>query len=342
MPRAWKRPPRVALLALSPSVDVSWVVNDARMLRELGCRVTRYAWRGTWKGIPDQLRLAGVAATHDLLIAWFAYKQACQALKAARWLGKPVAAIAGGFETSASDAYDPVPEQWRRARGWTLDHLDAILALSEFSAHEIRALTDNRVEVLYLGADGERFRPAGPKAAIALTIASSIDRVVLKRKGIEAFLKAAALAPDIEFQLVGRVEAETEETVRRYAQGRVKLLGRLSDDELLARLQRAAVYVQASLHEGFGMAVAEAMSCECVPVVTRAGALPEVTGDTGVYVSSQDPLEIAKAVQQAMDVPEKGKAARERILREFPLARRRKGLRQLLERTLPDFPMGVT
>jgi len=30
------------------------------------------------------------------------------------------------------------------------------------------------------------------------------------------------------------------------------------------------------------MALAEAMCCECVPVVTKKGALPEVVGDTGL------------------------------------------------------------
>jgi len=330
-----RRAPRVALLALAGSADASWVASDVRLLEELGCRVTCHFWSGHWRGIPDGLRIARLIATHDLAICWFAYKQAQQALRVARLFGKPVAAVAGGFDTSVSDVYDPLPEPWQQARKWTLDHLQAILAISGFSAAEIQSLTDNDVEVLYLGADGERFRPSGSKSPIAITAASSINRIVLERKGIEAFLRAAAHVPDIQFQLVGQAQPEAEQVVREAAGPNVELLGRISDEELLTRLQNATVYVQASVHEGFGMAVAEAMLCECVPVVTRAAALPEVVGDAGIYVPSRDPEGLAEAVRKAMAAPEKGSAARERIIRNFPLSRRREGLATLLTRLVP-------
>ena len=42
-------------------------------------------------------------------------------------------------------------------------------------------------------------------------------------------------------------------------------------------------------HEGFGMSVAEAMLAGCIPVTTRAGALPEVVGDAGVLVDDAGP-----------------------------------------------------
>jgi glycosyltransferase involved in cell wall biosynthesis len=335
MPPKWQRPPRVALLPLSTSANVSWVVTDARLLETLGCRVTRYGWRGHWRGIPDRVRIAQLAATHDLLFCWFAYKQAYQAVRAARWFRKPVACVAGGFDTAAPGVYSPVPERWAQQRKWMLDRLDAILAMSEFSGSEIRILTDNRLEVLYLAADGERFRPAGEKAPVALTIASSIDRVTLERKGIEAFLRAATHAPDIEFQVVGRVHPELETTVGQSTRANVKLLGWLPDEELLARLQKAAVYVQASLHEGFGMAVAEAMLCECVPVVTRVAALPELVRDTGVLVPDQDPEGLANAVRRACRLPQKGSEARQRVLQRFPPGRRQDGLDRVLTRLLP-------
>jgi glycosyltransferase involved in cell wall biosynthesis len=96
------------------------------------------------------------------------------------------------------------------------------------------------------------------------------------------------------------------------------------------------VYVQASLHEGFGLAVAEAMTAGCIPVVTRAGALPEVVGNTGVYADSADPLDLARAIRSTLDIgPDSRLKARARILDEFPMRRRAAALRSLIH-TLTD------
>ena len=43
------------------------------------------------------------------------------------------------------------------------------------------------------------------------------------------------------------------------------------ESELTTLYAEDSVYVQPSLHEGFGLSVAEAMSAGCVPVVTSAG-----------------------------------------------------------------------
>jgi len=68
--------------------------------------------------------------------------------------------------------------------------------------------------------------------------------------------------------------------------------------EGLAAYRRAAVYVQASRHEGFGLAVAEAMLAGCVPVVMDVTAMPEVVGDAGVLIDSQDPGAVAEGVRK--------------------------------------------
>jgi glycosyltransferase involved in cell wall biosynthesis len=91
-------------------------------------------------------------------------------------------------------------------------------------------------------------------------------------------------------------------------------------------LQRA-VYVQLSAYESFGMALAEAMQCGCVPVVTRRGALPEVVGDAGWYVPYGDPDAAARAIREALDAPAAAsRAARRRIIDHFPLDKRQHAL----------------
>src|SRR5262249_14969016 len=118
-------------------------------------------------------------------------------------------------------------------------------------------------------APGEE-QPADPTAAMILTI-GNVDRPNLRRKGLEPFVRAAALLPGQRFVLAGAWLDGAIDHLRAIASPNVTFTGRLSDADLDTYLERASVYVQASTHEGFGVAVAQAMAAGCVPVVTRAG-----------------------------------------------------------------------
>jgi glycosyltransferase involved in cell wall biosynthesis len=115
----------------------------------------------------------------------------------------------------------------------------------------------------------------------------------------------------------------------------VTFTGYLDDDTLDGCFRRAAVYVQPSRHEGFGLAVAEAMLARCVPVVTDAGALLEVVGDTGVVIAAPQPAEVADGVRRALALgPEAGERARRRVLEKFPYERRRDAICREIEAAL--------
>ncbi len=93
--------------------------------------------------------------------------------------------------------------------------------------------------------------------------------------------------------------------------------------------------MQASRHEGFGLAVAEAMLAGCVPVVMNVTAMPEVVGDAGVLIESQSPEAVAEGIRRALDLgPGASAAARERILTSFPMERRREGILRVVEEAL--------
>ena len=90
--------------------------------------------------------------------------------------------------------------------------------------------------------------------------------------------------------------------------------------------------MQVSAHEGFGISLAESMLCECVPVVTERGALPDVTGHTGFYVPFNDPEETAKAIIKAIGSG-KGSEARNHILENFSMKRREEALKRIIQET---------
>ena len=105
-------------------------------------------------------------------------------------------------------------------------------------------------------------------------------------------------------------------------QGAVRIAGEVSDAALAAYFDAADVYVSASLHEGFGVPLLEAMHVG-VPVVARsAGAVDGTVGDAGLLLDSAGPSVIAAAVRRVLT---------DRSLRERLAAA---GRRQVAEHTL--------
>jgi glycosyltransferase involved in cell wall biosynthesis len=275
---------------------------------------------------------------HDLVFGWFASWHTFLPLLMASITHTPSVLIVGGYDVAK------MPEiNYGHQRGgfkkWvsrrTMLFAKRLATISLYSRDEaIRnaAIPQEQVSASYLGVpDQFGSLPQAARDRMALSV-GNVDRDNLQRKGHEPFVRAAALLPDVNFVLVGNWKDDAIEHLRAIATPNVTFAGRVSTDDLLDYYQRAAVYVQASLHEGFGLSVAEAMLAGCVPVTTRAGALSEVTGDCGVRLSSPDPAEIAQGIQAALAFPEEARLEiRARILEEFPMSKRREQLRQLVE-----------
>jgi glycosyltransferase involved in cell wall biosynthesis len=169
---------------------------------------------------------------------------------------------------------------------------------------------------------------------LALTV-GVVEGRNLERKGLRPFVAAAARLPDVSFALVGRWEDDAIDQLRRLAPENVRFTGWVDQEALDEWYRRAAVYVQPSRHEGFGMSVAEAMLAGCVPVVMNVTAMPEVVGDAGVLIESQQPEAVAEGVRRALDLgPDAAQRARERILTAFPMERRHDGILGVVEDAL--------
>jgi glycosyltransferase involved in cell wall biosynthesis len=70
--------------------------------------------------------------------------------------------------------------------------------------------------------------------------------------------------------------------------------------ELAELYTAASVYLDASLHEGFGMQVIEAMACGTPVVCSNRGALPEVAGDAALLVDPEDTAALTSAVDRIL------------------------------------------
>jgi glycosyltransferase involved in cell wall biosynthesis len=292
--------------------------------------------------VPNPVAVIGGVLRADLVFGWFASWHTFFPITLAWLLRKPSVLIVGGFDTANMPDIGYGYQQGglrRWASRWIMRRAGRLITNSSYSLSEIERNTPippARVKMVHHGVpDPFGEAPAEhEKERMALTV-GAIDRTTLVQKGQLPFVQAARELPDVSFVFAGKWLDDAVEELRAAAPENVELTGWLSDADLQQRFRSATAYVQASRHEGFGLAVAEAMLAGCVPVVMDVTAMPEVVGDAGVLISSQDADAVADGVRRALELgPEGGHRARERILREFPIERRRDGILAVVEDAL--------
>ncbi len=285
--------------------------------------------------------LQRAVASSDLVFGWFASWHTFFPVLLASRLRKPSILVVGGYDSAnlPEIGYGSMRGGFkRRIAQTTMQRATQLITHSEFTRREVIqsvGIPAEKIEVIYLGF------PPKPTTSIlkekmVLTI-GNVLRENLLRKGIAPFVRAASELSDIPFWVVGRWSDDAIAELKSIASPNVTFTGFVDENVLDSLMTRAQVYVQASLHEGFGSAVAEAMLYECIPVVTRAGSLPEVVGDAGIYAESNKPQDMARAIQHALTLDASwGERARERIIQEFPMDARREKLFCLIDRLLAD------
>jgi glycosyltransferase involved in cell wall biosynthesis len=117
------------------------------------------------------------------------------------------------------------------------------------------------------------------------------------RKGHALLLSALASIPQHGWRLAcaGSLDRDPATAARVRAQirdlgleDRVSLLGDLDQSALATQYDRADLFVLATLYEGYGMAVAEALARGLPVISTATGAIQDLVGDAGVIVSPGD------------------------------------------------------
>ncbi len=280
----------------------------------------------------------------DLVFCWFASWHSLMPVWLAHLYRKPAHVHIGGYDVARvpEAGYGSQRGGLRKAVSRAVIHsATTMTASSEFLRGEAinnSGADPKRITTLYLGivpvsANGIAHQSL-EKRDMILTV-GGIWRENLLRKGLLPFVRAAKLLPNLPFVLAGDFFDSSVEVLKAEAAPNVEITGRVSDEKLGELYNAAKVYVQASLHEGFGMSVGEGMLAGCIPVVTRNGALPEVVGDAGVYAASNDPADIASAIRSALAMDEAGaEAAQKRILTHFSLDQRRQLLFSLIDDAL--------
>lgn len=320
------------------SRKASFVAIDREILAERYA-IEDYYQPGRW---PHPLRLIAGVWRADLVFCWFASWHSFFPVTLAWLLRKPSLQIIGGFDTANMPDIGYGHQQGgirRWASRWIMRRATRLVTNSEYSRSEIAANTPfapEDVTVVHHGVP-DPFGPLDegrPRERLALNV-GAVDAGTLVQKGQLPFVMAARHLPDVRFVLAGKWLDDSIDVLRSVAGPNVEFTGWLSDDDLTDLYRSATAYVQPSRHEGFGLAVAEAMLAGCVPVVVNVTAMPEVVGDAGVVIPSQDAEAVAAGIAKALDAgPDAAQRARDRVLTTFPLQIRRDGILAAVGETL--------
>ena len=317
-----------------------YIEIDLRLLREHH-EVTSVECASRW---PRPLATWRAVAQSDLVMSWFASWHALLPAFFARMQGTPFAITVGGYDTACLPGIDYGHQQggfkaWIARAVMTL--ATRVLVISEPSREEVRALgiPMDKVELIPLGLDPARYRSNATREQGLVVTTGGVNTSNLTRKGLEAFVRAAALAPQYQFVVIGAWMDGAIEHLKSIAAANVMFTDRVSHEAKVDWLTRAEVVVQASQHESFGLSLAEGMLCGAIPVVTAAGSLPWVAGGKGVVIEAQTAEAVAAGVLRARTLgPMASGCARERILLTFTTQHRREDVQRLVGALLHEAP----
>ena len=333
---------RPSVVLIQPWPNSGFIDDDAALLAGFA-NVSRVLFDGSASSLLRRVRRLRRQGSADVLLAWFAIPAYIPWL--ALWCRLrrcPLIVFTGGVDVAR------VPEiayglplrlgsRLRIALGLTL--ANAVVPFSASAADEARAISrPRRVEIVYPAIDTDFYTMGDGTAErnLALTV-GTIGASFIRQKGLDVFVEAARLLPDVHFVIAGRVVDDAGRAFLAGAPPNVSATERfLSRAELRELYQTSACYIQASRYEGFGVACAEAMACGSIPIVHAVRSLPEVVADTGWQVPSLDPALYAKAVERAMEVgPSVRREARKRVQDKFAMAVRSENLARLLGEIAP-------
>ena len=209
--------------------------------------------------------------------------------------------------------------EWLREQLALVADAPLVQTNSQFSKGEITAVLGipaDRIHVTY-AAPGADFRrdPDGDEgwlAKNALTARRYILAVGTRepRKNFKSVAEAYVGMPEklrAQFPLVWCGPAGwgdlslSPSAARAKGVGQIRIVGYVPDRELAALYRNCTLFVMASVYEGFGMPVVEAMACGARLAVSKIPIFQEIVGDSARYVEPLDVEEWRRAIADAID-----------------------------------------
>jgi glycosyltransferase involved in cell wall biosynthesis len=122
-----------------------------------------------------------------------------------------------------------------------------------------------------------------------------------------AFAKSAKTRPDIHLYMIYQSqELEPElKVIANESNANIHLVGKVEHDRLFYWYNSADFIISSSHYEGSGVAVCEAMSCGCIPIVTDIPSFRMMTanGTIGLLYPPGNEDSLLKAIMKSLTLP---------------------------------------
>lgn len=172
-----------------------------------------------------------------------------------------------------------------------------IITVSHFSNREILRFypaAEGKISVVY-NAVNDYFKPVRnellEREKYFLAVSSLNYRKNLLSV-LQAFETITTQIEDVKLYLIGDLSTKSFSRIELFGylkNPQIKVLGRVSDEELIEYYSNALGFLYLSLYEGFGIPPLEAQHCSCPVLVSSVSSLPEVFRDSALYC---DPLSV--------------------------------------------------
>lgn len=197
---------------------------------------------------------------------------------------------------------------------------------------EATGLGADRVPVIWMGVDTERFKPAPHPAAQAspfeIVTVARLNEMKGHRYALSALKRIRDMGLDVRYTIAGDGphRAAIERTVAELGlTDAVTMAGTCTEDEVLGLLWRADAFVLPSfgLGEAAPVSVMEAMACGMPVICSRIGGTEDmiVDGVSGLLVDQKDIDGLTRAIESLVRSPELcqrlSSGARERAVSAF-------------------------
>jgi alpha-1,3-rhamnosyl/mannosyltransferase len=184
-----------------------------------------------------------------------------------------------------------------------------ILAISQSTQNDVieyAKIPPEQIIVTYLGVAQEHFYPRNTDKILQLKVKYALPvnfylfvGAISPRKNITTLLTSFERFfqggnKDLHLVIAGPPIGWKDGAIyklwdRLLCKNNIHFTGFITEDDLPALYSAALAFVYPSLNEGFGLPVLEAMACGTPVICSNSASLPEVAGDSALFVSPMDP-----------------------------------------------------